>query len=191
MQRAWLRLLAVLGLVVAGTIGATTFAPAAPDTLADPVSPDTASVHVAAPGRGSFALAPGTLMRITPAADSPGIVRTRGPMFRATLLRATADSLWVAPRDEARVLALAKADVRLEVHAGRSHFNGAWSGAALGLFAGLGVGAIVAIVNASQSDDETGDFGYIAYPVLCGAVAMPAGAVIGGISGVERWERVE
>jgi hypothetical protein len=157
-----------------------------PRVVVDAVVPDAAGAAAVWP-----ALAPGTLVRISTWRDPPGIVWQKSPMFRATLLQATAESLRLAPLGDDRILDLARADVRLEVHAGRSHLGGAWAGAAFGLFVGLGVGTVAALVYGSRIDSELKEYAYIIYPVAFAAYGIPIGTVIGGSSGVDRWRRVE
>jgi len=176
-----------LCVLVAALLSCAGMASVAP---ADPVAPDSATAASARSGAHS-ALAPGALVRIGTWGDPPGIVWKRSPMFRATLVRATPDSLRVARLGDDRVLDLARADVRFEVHAGRSHLGGAWAGAALGLFVGLGAGAVAALVYGSRSDSELKEYAYIIYPVGFAAYGVPIGAVVGGVRGVDRWKRVE
>lgn len=165
--------------------------PLARGAHADPAGPDTSGAGVPVARAGTLdTVAPGTLMRIATRDDPRSIVWTRQPMFRGTLLRATADSLWVSPVGDDRVLDFAREGVAVEIRAGRSHFNGAWTGAALGLLTGFAAGTIGAIVYSTGSDDDMASLSYLVFPILVSCYTVPIGAVIGGISGVDRWARV-
>ncbi len=150
----------------------------APDTTG------TAAVTGAAP-------ATETLLRIRPDPDARGIMAGWTPMFRATLLRSTADSLWVVPLRSGTPVGLALADVRLERYAGRSSLGGAVTGGALGVMLGLGVGLIVAVAtNDRHRDNELAGLAFIYLPVTFAGIGLPIGAFVGAIRGADRWERV-
>jgi hypothetical protein len=76
--------------------------------------------------------------------------------------------------------------LKVEASHGRSRMRGM----GCGLVIGAGVGAIAGL---AQGDDSPGIVSFNApeKAIMFGVLAVPVGAVIGAIVGVERWERVE
>jgi len=152
-------------------------------------SPD--STRTPAANASSLPVAAGTLLRLRPSNDLRGIVRVGRPMFRGTFERASAESLWVTPVGDLAAVSLPLAEVQVERYAGRSHVNGFFAGGAIGLFVGLGAGALAAVTYMSRGDDEIAEFAYIVGPLVGAMVGVPIGAAVGAARGIDRWERVE
>jgi hypothetical protein len=114
-----------------------------------------------------------------------------GRSLRGSLLRTTADSLWVVPDGADRAWPLPLRDLR-EVHVlnGRSHVAGALAGTAIGGLVGAGVGLLSAVI--LVTNDPAGDSTLaLAYLPFVGVMAgAPIGGIIGGAWGLDRWERV-
>jgi len=136
-------------------------------------------------------VAAGTLLRVRPSNEMRSIVRIGRPMFRGTFERASAESLWVTPVGARAAVPLSLAEVAVERYAGHSHVNGIFAGGALGLFVGLGAGALAGIAYQGGSEDKTAGFALLIGPLAGAMIGVPVGALIGGAIGVDRWERIE
>jgi hypothetical protein len=78
---------------------------------------------------------------------------------------------------------------RIEIFRGRSHGRGAGKGALIGL--GAGVLAGVALGAAADHTYTTAGSDVVGGGIVFGVLGTGLGAVIGGISGADRWESVD
>ncbi len=127
---------------------------------------------------------PGTLLRVKPAGHQ------KAATFRATLLRMTADSLWVNREDGGAPVTLALADVRLQRFAGHGHGSGAVFGGGVGLLLGVCAGTLAAVAENIDPSSDMAGLAFIYYPAFGAAIGLPAGAVVGGLIGRDEWTPV-
>lgn len=177
---AWLALAACLGVMASAGTGAADSRPGA----ASDSSRTEPCTRLIAPGA--------TLRLRAPDADHGGLMRT-ATVERGLLVRATPDSLWLAPDLAHPATPFALADVqRIEVLSGRSHVGGVLAGAGAGFLCGFAAALLVATVVADRQNLDQSDAGMAAVVFTIGGVAIgtTAGAAIGGVRGLDRWEEV-
>jgi hypothetical protein len=178
--------LATLAIGGALALGAPNRAAAA---STDSAGTDTVAARAASSGFSGYP--PGTPLRIEIRSVLKGIAREPGPMFKATLLRATADSLWVTRGAGGATIPLSLEGVHVDAYGGRSSLRGALYGAGIGLLAGLGAGLAVAAIGDRENDyGEFASLAYLAFPIAGAAIGVPTGLVIGGVRGADRWVRL-